>query len=63
MPNQHKGKRRNVKRPLWMWAYGAFGVCFISLALAGQVVASLALDHLGLVERQMTLSRELGRGC
>jgi transporter family-2 protein len=62
-----------------MWAGGAFGVCFISLALmllpklgasgfialalAGQVVASLVLDHFGwfgLVERQMTLPRVLG---
>ena len=50
------------KAPLWMWAGGAFGVCFISLALmllpklgasgfialalAGQVIASL-LDHFG----------------
>ena len=68
-----------TKAPLWMWAGGAFGVCFISLALmllpklgasgfialalAGQVVASLALDHFGLfglVERQMTLPRVLG---
>lgn len=67
------------KAPLWMWAGGAFGVCFISLALvllpklgasgfmalalAGQVVASLVLDHFGmfgLVERQMTLSRGFG---
>jgi transporter family-2 protein len=67
------------KAPLWMWAGGAFGVCFISLALmllpklgasgfialalAGQVVASLVLDHFGwfgLVERQMTLPRVLG---
>ncbi len=67
------------KAPLWMWAGGAFGVCFISLALmlllklgasgfialalAGQVVASMALDHFGLfglVERQMTLPRVLG---
>jgi len=67
------------KAPLWMWAGGAFGVCFISLALvllpklgasgfmalalAGQVVASLALDHFGmfgLVERQMTVSRGIG---
>lgn len=62
-----------------MWAGGALGVCFISLALmllpnlgasgfialalAGQVVASLVLDHFGLfglVERQMTLPRVLG---
>lgn len=67
------------KAPLWMWAGGAFGVCFISLALvllpklgasgfmalalAGQVVASLVLDHFGmfgLVERQMTVSRGFG---
>lgn len=67
------------KAPLWMWAGGAFGVCFISLALvllpklgasgfmalalAGQVVASLVLDHFGwfgLVERQMTMPRVLG---
>ncbi|MGL6244795.1 DMT family transporter [Pseudomonas sp.] len=67
------------KAPLWMWAGGAFGVCFISLALmllpklgasgfialalAGQVVASLVLDHFGLfglVERQMTLPRVVG---
>lgn len=68
-----------TKAPLWMWAGGAFGVCFISLALmllpklgasgfialalAGQVAASLVLDHFGLfglVERQMTLPRVLG---
>jgi len=68
-----------TKAPLWMWAGGAFGVCFISLALmllpklgasgfialalAGQVVASLVLDHFGLfglMERQMTLPRVLG---
>ncbi|MEB0227424.1 DMT family transporter [Pseudomonas sp. 10S4] len=68
-----------TKAPLWMWAGGAFGVCFISLALmllpklgasgfialalAGQVVASLVLDHFGLfglVERQMTLPRVFG---
>ena len=67
------------KAPLWMWAGGAFGVCFISLALvllpklgasgfmalalAGQVVASLVLDHFGmfgLLERQMTVSRGVG---
>ncbi|TPG80440.1 DMT family transporter [Pseudomonas arsenicoxydans] len=67
------------KAPLWMWAGGAFGVCFvalalmlvpklgasgfIALALAGQVVASLVLDHFGLfglVERHMTLPRVLG---
>ncbi|MHC8298359.1 DMT family transporter [Pseudomonas sp. ZS1P83] len=68
-----------TKAPLWMWAGGAFGVCFISLALmllpklgasgfialalAGQVVASLVLDHFGLfglMERQMTLPRVFG---
>ncbi|MBM6442776.1 MULTISPECIES: DMT family transporter [Pseudomonas] len=67
------------KSPLWMWAGGAFGVCFISLALvllpklgasgfmalalAGQVVASLVLDHFGwfgLVQRQVSLPRVLG---
>lgn len=70
------------KAPLWMWAGGAFGVCFIALALmllpklgasgfialalAGQVVASLVLDHFGLfglfglVERHVTLPRLLG---
>jgi transporter family-2 protein len=40
---------------------GASG--FIALALAGQAVASLALDHFGmfgLVERQMTVSRGVG---
>jgi transporter family-2 protein len=68
-----------VKAPTWMWAGGAFGVCFISLALvllpklgasgfmalalAGQVVASLLLDHFGwfgLEERQVTMPRVLG---
>ena len=67
------------KAPLWMWAGGAFGVCFISLALvllpklgasgfmalalAGQVVASLVLDHFGwfgLVQRHVSLPRVLG---
>ena len=67
------------KAPLWMWAGGAFGVCFISLALvllpklgasgfmalalAGQVVASMLLDHLGwfgLVERHVSLPKVLG---
>ena len=40
---------------------GASG--FIALALAGQVVASLVLDHFGLfglVERHLTLPRLLG---
>ncbi|MGL6000086.1 MAG: DMT family transporter [Pseudomonas proteolytica] len=67
------------KAPLWMWTGGAFGVCFISLALvllpklgasgfialalSGQVLASLVLDHFGLfglVERQLTAPRLLG---
>ncbi|MNE83964.1 hypothetical protein D3C80_1808280 [compost metagenome] len=67
------------KAPLWMWAGGAFGVCFIALALmllpklgasgfialalSGQVVASLVLDHFGLfglVERHLTLPKLLG---
>lgn len=67
------------KAPLWMWTGGAFGVCFISLALvllpklgasgfialalSGQVLASLLLDHFGLfglVERQLTAPRLLG---
>ncbi|WP_339529126.1 DMT family transporter [Pseudomonas mucidolens] len=68
-----------TKAPLWMWTGGAFGVCFISLALvlmpklgasgfialalAGQILASLLLDHFGLfglVERQLTAPRVLG---
>jgi transporter family-2 protein len=67
------------KVPLWMWTGGAFGVCFISLALvllpklgasgfmalalAGQAIASLLLDHygwFGLMERQITLPKVLG---
>jgi len=67
------------KAPLWMWAGGAFGVCFVALAvmllpklgasgfvalaLAGQVIASMLLDHFGLfglLEKQLTLSRFLG---
>lgn len=67
------------KAPLWMWTGGAFGVCFISLALvllpklgasgfialamAGQILASVVLDHFGLfglVERQLTAPRLLG---
>lgn len=67
------------KAPLWMWAGGAFGVCFIALALmllpklgasgfialalTGQVVASLLLDHFGwfgLAERPLNLSKLLG---
>ncbi|QLG91737.1 DMT family transporter [Pseudomonas yamanorum] len=68
-----------TKAPLWMWAGGAFGVCFISLALillpklgasgfialamAGQIIASLLLDHFGLfglVERHLTAPRLIG---
>ena len=68
-----------TKAPLWMWTGGAFGVCFISLALvllpklgasgfialamAGQILASLLLDHFGLfglVERQLTAPRLRG---
>ncbi|MFC6337267.1 EamA-like transporter family protein [Pseudomonas sp. CCM 7891] len=68
-----------TRAPLWMWAGGAFGVCFISLALillpklgasgfialamAGQIIASLMLDHFGLfglVERQLTAPRLIG---
>ncbi|MHC8304700.1 DMT family transporter [Pseudomonas sp. PB3P13] len=67
------------KAPLWMWTGGAFGVVFISLALvllpklgasgfialalAGQVVASLLLDHFGwfgLMQHQVTLPRLFG---
>jgi transporter family-2 protein len=67
------------KVPLWMWAGGAFGVCFVALAvmllpklgasgfvalaLAGQVIASMLLDHFGLfglVEKQLSMSRVLG---
>lgn len=68
-----------TQAPLWMWAGGAFGVCFISLALmllpklgasgfvalalAGQMLASLMLDHFGLfglAERQLTTPRVVG---
>ncbi|MBT2374444.1 DMT family transporter [Pseudomonas fluorescens] len=68
-----------TRAPLWMWAGGAFGVCFISLALillpklgasgfialamAGQIIASLLLDHFGLfglVERHLTAPRLIG---
>ncbi|UZE13363.1 DMT family transporter [Pseudomonas sp. B21-053] len=67
------------KAPLWMWAGGVFGVCFVALAvmllpklgasgfvvlaLAGQVIASMVLDHFGLfglLERQLTLPRVFG---
>lgn len=62
-----------TQAPMWMWAGGAFGVCFIALALillpklgasgfialamTGQILASLLLDHFGLfglVERHLT---------
>lgn len=68
-----------TRAPLWMWAGGAFGVCFISLALmllprlgasgfialamAGQILASLLLDHFGLfglAQRPITMPRALG---
>src|SRR5450830_1592871 len=68
-----------TRAPTWIWLGGVFGVCFVALAvllvpklgaggfvalaLAGQVVASLVLDHFGLfglVERQMTLPRVSG---
>ncbi|RON57125.1 DMT family transporter [Pseudomonas frederiksbergensis] len=67
------------KAPLWMWAGGVFGVCFVALAvmllpklgasgfvvlaLTGQVMASMVLDHFGLfglVEREVTLPRLAG---
>ncbi|RON55114.1 DMT family transporter [Pseudomonas frederiksbergensis] len=67
------------KAPLWMWAGGVFGVCFVALAvmllpklgasgfvvlaLTGQVMASMVLDHFGLfglVERELTLPRLAG---
>ena len=67
------------KAPLWIWAGGAFGVCFVALAvmllpklgasgfvalaLAGQVIASMVLDHFGLfglMEKQLTLPRVFG---
>lgn len=68
-----------AKAPLWMWTGGAFGVCFVALAvvllpklgasgfvalaLAGQVLTSMVLDHFGLfglVEKQLTLPRVFG---
>jgi transporter family-2 protein len=68
-----------TQAPLWMWAGGAFGVVFISLALmllpklgasgfialamAGQILAALMLDHFGLfglAQRQLTMPRVLG---
>ncbi|WP_432218849.1 DMT family transporter [Pseudomonas kribbensis] len=67
------------KAPLWMWAGGAFGVCFVALAvmlvpklgasgfvalaLAGQVLASMVLDHFGLfglMEKHLTFPRAFG---
>ncbi|WP_426237177.1 DMT family transporter [Pseudomonas sp. TWP3-2] len=67
------------KAPIWMWAGGAFGVCFVALAvmllpklgasgfvalaLAGQVIASMLLDHFGLfglAEKHLTLPRVSG---
>ncbi len=67
------------KAPLWMWAGGAFGVCFVALAvmlvpklgasgfvalaLAGQVLASMVLDRLGLfglMEKHLTFPRAFG---
>lgn len=68
-----------ARLPLWGWAGGAFGVCFISLALillprlgaagfialalSGQLIASLALDHFGLfglAQRPVSLQQLLG---
>lgn len=68
-----------ARAPLWMWAGGAFGVCFISLALillprlgasgfialalTGQIIASLALDHFGmfgLIQRHITPAQLIG---
>ncbi|NWB47227.1 DMT family transporter [Pseudomonas gingeri] len=68
-----------AKAPTWIWLGGVFGVCFVALAvllvpklgaggfvalaLAGQVVASLVLDHFGLfglVERHMSVPRMVG---
>ncbi|TFA82535.1 transporter family-2 protein [Pseudomonas sp. LAIL14HWK12:I2] len=67
------------KLPLWMWTGGAFGVCFVALAvvllpklgasgflalaLAGQMITSIVLDHFGLfglVENHLTLPRLFG---
>jgi transporter family-2 protein len=67
------------KLPLWMWTGGAFGVCFVALAvvllpklgasgflalaLAGQMITSIVLDHFGLfglVEKHLTLPRLFG---
>lgn len=67
------------KLPFWMWTGGAFGVCFVALAvvllpklgasgflalaLAGQMITSIVLDHFGLfglVEKHLTLPRLFG---
>jgi bacterial/archaeal transporter family-2 protein len=67
--------------PWWMWTGGAIGVCFVTAALilapqmgvatflaamvAGQLIASLVIDHFGLTGldvRPVTLSRILGAG-
>lgn len=67
------------KAPLWIWSGGLYGVIFISLALmliprmgamgfvgaamTGQIIASLALDHfgmLGLATKQLSSGRVLG---
>ncbi|PNB49779.1 hypothetical protein C1X29_11690 [Pseudomonas sp. GW456-12-10-14-LB2] len=67
------------KLPLWMWTGGAFGVCFVALAvvllpklgasgflalaLAGQMITSIVLDHFGLfglMEKHLTLPRLFG---
>jgi transporter family-2 protein len=68
-----------AKAPAWVWTGGIYGVCFISLALilaprlgvsgfvaaavAGQMLASLALDHFGLMglqERPLNMGKALG---
>ena len=68
-----------AKAPIWVWSGGTYGVCFISLALilapklgvtgfvaaavAGQMLASLALDHfglMGLTERPLNPGKALG---
>lgn len=67
------------KAPFWLWSGGIYGVFFISLALilmpklgasgfigaaiAGQLIASLVLDHfglLGLATKQISTGRVLG---
>jgi transporter family-2 protein len=68
-----------AQAPLWMWAGGVCGLLFMSMALilipkigasvfiamalAGQVITSLALDHfglLGLAQRQLNSGRLFG---